>query len=144
MARTSGKEEEFLHRLTEITKENLTDRQFGVSELAAKMGMSRSNLHRKVNSTLGLSVSKFICRIRLDRAHELLSESDASISEIAFESGFHSVTYFSKCFKEHFGHPPGESRDRVRAQMEMEAPPLQARRWRILGKWLFPSFLVAA
>ena len=56
MAFTKSGEEVFLNRLTEITEENLSNEQFGVSELAREMGMSRSNLHRKVKSATKTSV----------------------------------------------------------------------------------------
>ena len=105
--------QDFLNRITDLINTNITNDQFGVSELAREMGMSRSNLHRKVISYTGSSVSRFICKVRLERAKVLLEESVSTISEIAFETGFHSVTYFTKCFKEHFGYPPGEERKKV-------------------------------
>lgn len=98
----------FLKRLTEVTESNLTNAQFGVSELARKMEMSRSNLHRKVSSAANISVSQFISRVRLKRAMELLRKGSLKISEIAFECGYQSVAYFTKCFREFYGYPPGE------------------------------------
>ncbi len=99
---------DFLKHLTEITESNLTNAQFGVSELAREMGMSRSNLHRKVSSAANISVSQFISRVRLKRAMELLRQGSLKISEIAFECGYQSVAYFTKCFREFYGYPPGE------------------------------------
>jgi TolB-like protein/AraC-like DNA-binding protein len=101
-------ENEFLKKLTEITESNLTNAQFGVSELAREMGMSRSNLHRIVSSTANISVSQFISRVRLKRAMELLRQGSLKISEIAFDCGYQSVAYFTKCFREYYGYPPGE------------------------------------
>jgi TolB-like protein/AraC-like DNA-binding protein len=98
----------FLKQLTEITESNLTNAQFGVSELARKMGMSRSSLHRKVSQIANISVSQFITRIRLKMAMELLKQENSKISDIAFECGYQSVAYFTKCFREHYGFPPGE------------------------------------
>jgi AraC-like DNA-binding protein len=101
--------EEFLERLTEITKANLTNSQFDVFELAREMGMSRSNLHIRVKKVAKTSVSQFINRVRLKKEIELLRQESLTVSEAAFESGFHSVTYFTKCFSDFYGYPPGEA-----------------------------------
>lgn len=98
----------FLDKLTEITESNLTNAQFGVSELAREMGMSRSNLHRKVSTAANISVSQFITMVRLKKAMVLLKTGSLKISEIAFDCGFQSVAYFTKCFREYYGYPPGE------------------------------------
>lgn len=82
--------------------------QFGVSELALRMGMSRSTLHRKITSITNLTVSQFIRRIRLKRALELLRNSTLSISEVARECGFHSLSYFTKCFNDYYGTSPSK------------------------------------
>jgi AraC-like DNA-binding protein len=73
MAFAQQGENDFLAKLTEITGANLANDQFGVSELAREMGMSRSNLHRKVRSAHGTSVSQFINQLRLKKAMELLT-----------------------------------------------------------------------
>ncbi|MCF8222356.1 MAG: helix-turn-helix domain-containing protein [Bacteroidales bacterium] len=99
---------DFLHQLTELVEANLTNDQFNVTDLAHQMGMSRSNLHRKVKQACNMSVSKFICRVRIEKAKELLLNQDLNVSEAAFESGFHSVSYFTKCFRDHLGISPGE------------------------------------
>lgn len=102
------KETEFINEITEIVKENLSDEQFGVSELADKMAMSRSNLLRKVKKTKGISVSQFIRDERLDHSIPLLEEENYTISEISYKTGFNSPSYFIKCFHEKYGYSPGE------------------------------------
>ncbi|MFC2097119.1 helix-turn-helix domain-containing protein, partial [Bacteroidota bacterium] len=72
------------------------------------MNMSRSNLHRRIKSATGDSVSQYLRKVRLNKAMELLKEQSFTISEVAFAVGFGSVSYFSKCFREHFGYPPGQ------------------------------------
>lgn len=101
-------ENEFLQKITEIIEENLSNEQFGVSELATKVGMSRSNLLRKVNKLTNLSASQFIRQVRLKRAMEMLREGSYNVSEVSYQVGFGSTSYFIKCFREHFGYPPGE------------------------------------
>jgi AraC-like DNA-binding protein/TolB-like protein/Tfp pilus assembly protein PilF len=100
--------EGFLNKLTGIIEANLTNDQFGVSELARQMNMSRSSLHRKVKDAAGMTVSQFICRVRLRKSSELLQSDSFTVSETAFECGFHSVTYFTKCFRDFYGTSPGQ------------------------------------
>jgi len=99
---------DFLSRITEVINENLSNEQFGVSELAAEIGMSRSNLLRKIKKLTGLSASRFIRQIRLQQAMELLEQGTVNVSEVSWQVGFNSPSYFIKCFHEEFGYSPGE------------------------------------
>lgn len=108
MYRSSIAEQEFISNLSEKIEANLNNEQFGVSELANEVGMSRSNLHRKVKSIENLSVSQFIRKIRLRKALELLKQTGLTVSEVTWQVGFGSTSYFIKCFHEHYGFPPGE------------------------------------
>lgn len=119
MSTNSYNEQTFLIRLTQITKENLTNNQFGVCELAKEMGMSRSHLHRKIKTINNQSLSQFIREIRLKVASDLLKENKLTISEIAYDVGFGSPSYFIKCFHEYFGFPPGEYLKYTSENMEL-------------------------
>jgi TolB-like protein/AraC-like DNA-binding protein len=99
---------EFLSDLNNLVETHISDEQFGVSELAEAMNMSRSNLLRKVKRETGLSVSQLISQIRLRRALELLKTTSANVSEVSHLVGFNSPSYFIKCFREFHGFPPGE------------------------------------
>jgi AraC-like DNA-binding protein len=101
-------ESEFLRKITEIIEENLSDENFGVSELAREAGMSRSNLLRKIQKQANLSVSQFIRQVRLKKAMEMLREESLNVSEVSYQVGFSSTSYFIKCFRERYGFPPGE------------------------------------
>ena len=103
----SSPNDPFLQKLAEVAEAHYTHENFGVSELAAQMGMSRSNLHRKVKTLTNKSVSRFISEIRLKKALELLKEKAGNVSEVAYKVGFGSVTYFSKCFHDFYGFAPG-------------------------------------
>lgn len=105
---TSSAEQKFMKRLLEVVDANLHDENFGVAELAAELGMSRSTLHRKVKSVVNKSVNEFIRETRLKRAHKLLGEKDKTVSEIAYEVGFRSVSYFNRAFRVQFGYTPGD------------------------------------
>jgi len=101
-------ENDFLKRITEIILENMSNEQFGVSELAHKTGMSRSNLLRKVKKLTKISVSQFIRHERLKHAREILRQTASTVSEVSYQVGFGSTSYFIKCFHDYYGYPPGE------------------------------------
>jgi len=107
-------ENDFILKLTEVIEAHVEDESFGVSELATSIGMSRSNLLRKVKKITHLSVSQFISQVRLRRAMELLKEGGYNVSEVSYRVGFSSTSYFIKCFREHYGYPPGEAARRER------------------------------
>lgn len=101
---------DFIQKAISIVESQLHNERFGVSELARELGMSRSNLHRKIRAAQKGSTSFFICAIRLNHALELLKNSELTASEIAYNVGFGSVSYFNKCFKRHYGYAPGDVR----------------------------------
>jgi len=83
MAPPHHEKEQFLQKVTGIIHSNIENEQFGVSELARELGMSRSNLHRRIKTATGKSVSRYIREVRLNKALELLKDSDLSVSEVA-------------------------------------------------------------
>ncbi|WP_339793432.1 helix-turn-helix domain-containing protein [uncultured Imperialibacter sp.] len=101
-------ENDFLNQLTVIIGDNLSDENFGVSELASEVNMSRSNLLRKINKLTKLSASQFIRQERLKKGMELLRQTSMNVSEVSYKVGFGSTSYFIKCFREYYGYPPGE------------------------------------
>jgi AraC-like DNA-binding protein len=107
-------DKELVHRLIEITEARMHNHQFGVSKLAQEIGMSRSTLHRKVKRLCHCSISQFICHMRLKKALEILQKQDSHpISNTAVKCGFHSITYFNKCFRDYFGFTPRETRKQL-------------------------------
>jgi AraC-like DNA-binding protein/TolB-like protein/Tfp pilus assembly protein PilF len=101
-------ESDFVDRLTEIINANLLNEHFGPEQLADKMGMSYSSLHRKMKETFQKNISQFIREKRLEKAKDILQNENLSVSEIAYKVGFSSPTYFNKSFREYFGTSPGE------------------------------------
>ena len=108
MPESFTRESGFIRKVTSLIEENLSNEQFGVSELASKIGMSRSNLLRKIKKDTRLSVSQFINLVRLKNAMEMLRQGDLTVSEVSYRVGFSSTSYFIKCFREQYGYPPGE------------------------------------
>ena len=82
-----------------------------VQKLLRLVGMSRTDLHRKLSLSVGMSATEYIRYVRLRRASVLLLEKpELSINEAALEVGFNSQSYFSKRFREIFGDSPTEWR----------------------------------
>ncbi|MCA6075105.1 helix-turn-helix domain-containing protein [Fulvivirga sedimenti] len=100
----------FIEAVRSTIQNNLSREHYGVNELAVDMGMSRSQLLRRIKESTGLSVSEFIRNERLGEARVLLKTSDHSISEIAYLVGFSSPSYFVKCFHDSYGETPGDFR----------------------------------
>ena len=98
----------FIDQIESIILENLSNEQFGVSELAEIMNMSRSNLLRKIKKNAGLSASQYIRQVRLKKSMQMIKETQFTVSEISYQVGFGSTSYFIKCFREYYGYPPGE------------------------------------
>jgi signal transduction histidine kinase/ligand-binding sensor domain-containing protein/DNA-binding response OmpR family regulator len=98
----------FLKKAGATIEKHISQEEFGVEEFAQEMNMSRSQLLRKLTALTGLSVRDFIRYIRLHRAWELLKKNAGTVAEIAYEVGFSSPAYFTKCFHEQFGIVPSE------------------------------------
>ncbi|RKD91039.1 helix-turn-helix domain-containing protein [Mangrovibacterium diazotrophicum] len=113
--------QEFLERLQRVIEENLSNSDFGVSELAREIGMSRSALYARVNLLTRKSVSCYIREIRLAKGLHLLKNSELTISEVAYEVGFGSPSYFIKCFHDYYGFPPGEVKQGENTQINPDA-----------------------
>jgi TolB-like protein/AraC-like DNA-binding protein len=135
----------FYKKLSEIVESNLENEQFGVADLAREIGLSRSQVHRKLHDATGQSISQFIREIRLQRAHEMLVDGIGTASEIAYKVGFGSPTYFSKCFVERFGYTPGEANHQSVSDTAVTADPKQIRARSRKIYFIAPaSFLVLA
>ena len=101
-------EEKFITKLLEIVEEHIGDEKFGVEQLAREIGMSRSQIHRKMMALTNQAPNQFIRTFRLTRAMELLKKKAATASEISYQVGFGSPSYFTKCFREQYGFTPTE------------------------------------
>ena len=101
-------DERFLQKVIRILEEHLDDSDFSVSDFGKEIGMSRTQLFRKLRALTNQSVSDFIRDFRLKRAAYLLKNNAGNISDIAYQVGFNNLSYFTKCFKELFGKTPSE------------------------------------
>lgn len=89
-----------------MLQQNLDNSELNVEQIGEKMGFSRVQLYRKVKSMTGQSPVEILREARLKRAERMLATTDCTVSEIAYEVGFSSPSYFTKCSKDYFGHAP--------------------------------------
>jgi AraC-like DNA-binding protein len=98
----------FLDKLRRILEEHLDDALFGVEQLGEALGMSRSQIHRKVKAVTNQSPSDLIRSYRLQRAADLIRQDAGNLSEIAWQTGFSSLSHFSRSFHEEYGCSPSD------------------------------------
>ena len=97
---------EFVIRLFEYTEGVWTNSNTTAIDFTENLGYSKSKLYRTMMPILGKSPNGFIKAYRLNKALELLDKQASNISEVAYQTGFSSPTFFSKCFQERYGILP--------------------------------------
>lgn len=101
----------FLKTLHETVEKHLDDSDLDVKKLTRLLGMSRTDLHRKITAYAGMSITAYIRKIRLEKASCLLRDKpEICISCIMRDTGFNHPSYFTKRFKEMFGMCPNSFR----------------------------------
>lgn len=101
-------DEDFLNRLISLIEEIWNDEDFNMEKFSKLMGLSKTQLYRKVTSLTGYSPNIFLREYRLKKAVKLMKTMKGNISEIAYESGFGNPSYFTKCFHKKYGFLPSE------------------------------------
>lgn len=105
-------EASFLKTLQDTVLKNIDRSELNVNDLCKEVTLGHTQLYRKLKALTGLTPLQFIKTIRFDRATQLLSAQQMSISEIAYAVGFNDPNYFSRAFQQHFGYPPRDYPDR--------------------------------
>jgi DNA-binding response OmpR family regulator len=103
-------EEQFLFKIRELVLAHLQDNTYSIQRLCRDLQISRTQLHLKLKALTGKSTSHVIRDIKLEKARQLLRETDLNISEIAYQVGFSRLSYFTKVFTEAFNQTPSEYR----------------------------------
>jgi YesN/AraC family two-component response regulator len=103
-----GNNDALMERVMRSINDNIQDPDFGVDMLASEVGLSRTQLHRKMKEITGVSTGEFIRNLRLKQAARLICEGKINIAQAAFAVGFNNQTYFSTAFKKHYGMTPTE------------------------------------
>ena len=100
------KEEEFISNLMHVAEAKLSDQHFDLNSISSEICISRPQLYRKITALTGRSPHHFMLDLRMDKALALLTQKNNNIAEIAYQTGFNSPSYFTKCFTEKFGCTP--------------------------------------
>jgi AraC-like DNA-binding protein len=103
-----GNDELLMERIMKCLNKNLSDSDFNVEMLCSEVGISRTQLHRKMKEMTGLTTSEFIRNIRLEQAARLLREQKINVTQVAYTVGFSNLAHFSTVFRKHFGMSPSE------------------------------------
>ena len=101
----------FIQSVIQAVRENMDNDEFDIQELADSVHISRVHLFRKIKSLTGMSPTKFIRSIRLQKAKDLLTQKELTIAEIAYQTGFKDPAYFTRVYVEEFGQTPSQSRN---------------------------------
>ncbi|WP_291585805.1 substrate-binding domain-containing protein [Bacteroides sp.] len=107
-------DKDFVEKFKTIIEEKMGDSGLNVEDLGKDMGLSRVQLYRKIKSLTNYAPNELLRMARLKRAASLLASSELTVAEIAYEVGFTSPSYFTKCYKEQFGESPTEFLKRKR------------------------------
>jgi len=105
---TNKLDEIFMNKVIAFIENNITNADLNVDQLANCVSLSKVQTYRKVKAISGQSIVEFIRTIRLKKAAVLILEKELSFAEIAYETGFSSPSYFTKCFHDHFEKTPSE------------------------------------
>ena len=108
----SEEDQRFMQCVVEFVEQHIDNSDLSVTELAAKLNVSKSGLNRKLKSLLGVAPKEFINKARMNRAVALLRHSDLPVKEIAYRCGFCDQNYFGKCFRAAMGVSPSEYRQK--------------------------------
>lgn len=106
--KVSAHDREFLDKLQASIKRRMTDSGVSVEDIGADVGFSRVQLYRKTKALTGYSPVELLRKMRLNAAKEMLSTTDKTVSEVAYDTGFSSPSYFAKCYKDEFGVTPSQ------------------------------------
>jgi YesN/AraC family two-component response regulator len=102
--------ESWIDEATEVVLDNMNNEDFSLDELSKALHYSRSAVQKRIKQFTGLSVSKFIRSVRLEKSLEFMREEELPIAIVADRVGFKSHSYFTRCFKEYFGMDPVKKR----------------------------------
>jgi signal transduction histidine kinase/DNA-binding response OmpR family regulator/streptogramin lyase len=104
--KTLSLDKEFIEKVLNYIKENISNPDLNVESLAAQLKLSRSQFYRKIKVLTNQTANEFLRNVRLQKAKQILERDNLSISEVCYKTGFSSPSYFTKCFKSYFGILP--------------------------------------
>lgn len=99
---------DFLQQINATLDAHLSDQNFEIAHLCRAIGISRTQLHRKLKAITARPTSQYIRSYRLFKARELLLSTDLNVTEVSMEVGFKHLSHFTAAFKREFGINPSE------------------------------------
>ncbi|MDE7153298.1 MAG: substrate-binding domain-containing protein [Muribaculaceae bacterium] len=112
--RSTDMDSDFYSRFVALVEKEMSNPDLSVDGVAARMGLGRTQFYRKIKALTNYSPVELLRNLRLAKARNLLTTTDKSVSEIAYEVGFSSPAYFGKCFKDRYNETPGDVRDSLK------------------------------
>lgn len=104
---------EFYNRFLKILNEGMGNQDLNVDMIASQMGLERSQFYRKIKALTNYAPVELIRRLRLQRGRELLISTEKTIGEIAYDIGFSTPAYFTKCYRDAYGETPSQVRNKL-------------------------------
>lgn len=105
---------DFYRRFCEIVETEMSNQDLTVDNIAQRMGLGRTQFYRKIKALTNYSPVELLRNMRLAKARTLLTATDKSVSEIAYEVGFSTPAYFGKCYKDRYNETPTDIRERLK------------------------------
>lgn len=106
VVKIKSNDERLFERVRRVVLDDIANPDLSVEFIAEKVGVSRSHLHRRLKIVANMNPSEFIRAERMRHAAQMLLATDVRVSEVAYATGFSTLSHFSTCFKEHFGVSP--------------------------------------
>lgn len=106
VVKIKSNDERMLERVRKVVVEQLANPELSVEYIAREIGVSRSHLQRRLKVAANMNPSEYIKKERMRHAAMMLSTKDVAVSEVAYATGFSTLSHFSTCFREHFGMSP--------------------------------------
>jgi signal transduction histidine kinase/ligand-binding sensor domain-containing protein/AraC-like DNA-binding protein len=103
-----GNDDKLMERIVKAVHEHLSDPDYNVEQLADDVGLSRSQLHRRMKEMTGVATGKFVRDMRLKEAAHLLKLGTLNVSQVAYRVGFVDQAHFSTVFKKYYGVSPSD------------------------------------
>ncbi|MDE6264887.1 MAG: substrate-binding domain-containing protein [Paramuribaculum sp.] len=104
---------EFYNRFLKIFTEEMGNSELGIDEIASRMGLERTQFYRKIKALTNFSPVELLRNLRLKQGRHLVKTTEKSVSEIAYETGFSTPAYFTRCYRETFRETPTETRTKL-------------------------------
>lgn len=106
---------EMMKKLMDYLEKRINDPTLKIEDLADAVHLGRTVFYGKIKSIVGMTPVDFVRHIRMQRAEELVANSNYPFSQIAYMVGFSDPKYFGKCFKKETGMTPSEYREKAKA-----------------------------